>query len=515
MNAEILWNLIVNCAPAAGRLVVISDIVARLATRFEVTGHLPDLLPINLARGGASGPELMVHAVGEIGSKLMVLADLLADPKFVAKFHVAASNVVDVQPEDIASGRIAPPKAGLLLSYAGMPVLVIGGEAERLVLKMENFDRAMIGLTAELPGLWERVRRAEGKVVEKTQAAEAKGRGRTNEGQRRHEGARQRAKLQERQERNGPIGQLGLTLPAATFLPTPMAGGAGPVSGDDLLLVPIQGSKETPGDYPPRKIVEMLRAGLAVQTILADYSLRALLGDRTRARDELQQGLPRTSAHLREIGIGHLPAWTEFDTVEQVRHWAEAKYAGHPKIRNLNAIPLDGELAPVKILSHALNHAERIVTAYDRAEREPPEQAASTIAEAYAESPHTNLGLDDLFQVAMLGNINPLTFWSRSQDDHALPFEAARIAGRVQAGARVTVPPHIQDVFRAALTDGPNRDHLDSDASTVVALRRLVQATADLIGPDKLLRAISDAAGTGRHLIVARKTRKVSVVLDG
>ncbi|MDP2782132.1 hypothetical protein [Devosia sp.] len=512
MNAEMLWHLIVNCAPAAGRLVVITDIVARLATRFEATGHLPDLFPVNLARGGASGPELMVHAVGEIGGKLMVLADLLADPKLAGQFHVAASNVVDVQPEDIASGRIAPPKAGLLLSYDGMPVLVIGGEAERLVLKMENFDRALIGLTAELPGLWERVRRAEGKVAEKTQAAEAKGRGRTREGQRRHEGARQRVKLQERQECIGPTGQLGLTLPAATFLPTPMVGGVGPVSGDDLLLVPIQGRKETPGAYPPRKIVDRLRAGLAVQAILADCGLRALLGDRTRARDELQKALPRTGAHLRDIGTGHLVVWTEFDNVEQVEHWAKAKYAGHPKIRNLNAIPLDGELAPVKILSRALAHAERIVVAYDRAEREPPELAAIIIREAYAESPHTNLGLDDLFQIAMLGNINPLTFWSRSHDDHALAFEAARIAGRVQAGARVMVPPHIQDVFREVLTDGPSRDHPDSDASIVVALRRLAQAMADLIGPDKLLRALSDAAGTDQHLVVARKTRKVSVI---
>ncbi|MET3927506.1 hypothetical protein [Devosia sp. 2618] len=514
MNAEILWSNIVDRAQPDEHLAFVTAVVARLAAEFDNTGQLPDPLKFHVSQRMNAGPELALHPIGEVGAKLVIMADLLADKKLYGRFHVAASNFVDVQREDIAAGRIVPPEPGLLLSYDGLPALVIGGDGKRLVLKMDGFERALVGLTADVPGLWDRVLRAGGTKVEEAQEAEAKVRNRNEVGQRRHDGALRRAKLQERQERNGPIGQLGLTLPAATFLPTPMVGGLGPVSGDDLLLVPIQGRKETPGAYPPRKIVDRLRAGLAVQAILADCGLRALLGDRTRARDELQKALPRTSAHLRDIGTGHLVVWTEFDNVEQVEHWAKAKYAGHPKIRNLNAIPLDGELAPVTILSRALSHAERIVVAYDRAEREPPEQAASIIAEAYAESPHTNLGLDDLFQIAVLGNINPLTFWPRSHDDHALPFEAARIAGRVQAGAKVTVPPHIQDIFREALTDGPSRDQPDSDASIVVALRRLVQAMADLIGPDKLLRALSDSAGTDQHLVVARKTRKVSVTSD-
>lgn len=499
-----LWGFIVDNLRPRGQLALITDIVTNLATEFRETGKLPDPLVHGRNPAGIAALELVVHPVGAIGDKLTILGSALSDPDHLAKFHVVSANVVDVRSEDVAIGNDVPRRPGLHLSYEGLPVLLIRGQATRLLLTMDGFERSVIGMTEEIPGLWERVRRATGAVIDKAQGVAGK-LGRSAQGQRRDE------VLQARRERGGPIGHLGLTLPAITIRPILIHGDARPTTGADMLLVPIQGQKSTSGDYPQRRALEMLLIGLGIQTVLADYRLRALLQNRNEAQDRLAAVLPMSVGHLRDIGVEHLAAWTRFDTTEQVRDWAEAQRAGRPALRNVGRALIDAELASVKILTRALLHAERVVNAHDQGERQSPEAAAATIVEAYKDSRASDMSVEDLVEIAALGNINPAIFWQVPHDDVALPFEVARVMGRALAGAKATLSAPVQAAVREVFDTEIGRNGAREPA-IAAAVGALVQGAAALVGREKLLRSLDRADGTGSVLVIERKTHRIRLL---
>lgn len=499
-----LWGFIVDNLRPRGQLALITDIVAGLATAFNESGALPDPFVHGRNRAGIAALELVVHPVGAIGSKLSILAGALADPASREKFHVVSANVVDVQPEHLEAGRDGSRAPGLHLSYDGLPVLLLRGEASRILLTMDGFERAVFGLTEEVPGLWERVRRATGAVIGKAQGT-ARKLGRSAQGWRRDE------VQQARQERAGPIGQLGLTLPASTIRPILIPGDGGPTSGEDVLLVPIQGQKASSGAYPQRRALQMLRIGLGVQTVLADYRLRVLLQNRDRAHNELAAVLPMSVGHLRDIGVEHLAAWTRFDTTEQVRTWVEAEEAGRPVLRNFPQALIKAELAPVTILTRALLHAERVVDAHDQGERQSPEAAAATIGQAYRDSRGRDMSVEDLVQVAALADVNPAIFWSVPHDDVALPLEVARVMGRILAGAKATLPLILLAAVREAVNANPAGDNA-GEAAVVAAVRPLAQRAVALVGPENLLRSLDRAAGIGNVLVIERKTHRIRLL---
>lgn len=514
-----LWDVIVDHSPAENGLQFISAIVAKFAADFEAYGHLPNPLIIGMMHGSIAGSELRIIPIGDIGDKLIKLTGHLAEPKYADKFSVHSADVIDVQPEDFAVGHDSAPKPGLMLTYDGLPVLTIGGEANKLFLNMGGFKRSIIGLNDDLPALWDRVRRYR-PGTQKTMTPQSKTRKPATEVERRRNSVGRREQARQRQDASGPIGQFGLSLPAMTILPQTVPAEAGSsLSRAEVLLVPIQGSKETSGPYPRRKIVEVLRNGLGVQTILADYKLRALARDRDEASDYLEDALPDTVAHHREAGITHLAAWTEFDNVGQVRTWANAKFLAPPKNnKDLRAREAAVELSAVRLLVQALEHVEHVALAYYQAERAAPEEAASIIGSAYKESPYANLTADDLFAIAVFGDLNPVPFWGLSEE-HLISFEIARFIGRIQAGAQAVLLPHLQPGVLRALSSsepvgGSNEQDQPNDPFSLALetnIRAAFKTSNEMPAASEFKKKLSNAVGINQNLVIDRRTRKMTL----
>lgn len=406
--------------------------------------------------------------------------------------------------------------------YEGMPSLMIGATLNGPYIRMDDLGRSALGVPGNVPKIWDRVRASVGDWRDGIESRLTKKGGKTPEAVRRREAMQRRQKVRQRKEASGPIGQLGLTLPATTFfMPAVVSAYDSVANQDDVLLVPMRGSKNTAGAYQPHKIIEKLRAALGVQTVLADYQLRALLRDGNKATEILDDSLRKAVAHTREIGVKNLPTLTEFNTVGQVKRWADTKFPEAPARRvQSHATDIEKLQRPVKLLSAALSHAERVVAAYHRLESESDGLDASALEKCIQDSPHAGLSLVDLCDIARFGDINPISLWHISHDRAAI-FEVARIIGRVHAGAHTVVLPHLQPIFLALVGASEAQHGQGNDDQPVVdaledKIRSLARSMAELLEPANMTQILANAFGTGQKLVIERHTRKVSLQpLDG
>lgn len=511
-NAMRLWKRVVDAAVPNDQMMLVEVIVGDLAALFKKTGALPACRKIRVAGKNRDFIELSVYPVGNIGPRLAQLSELLADPEHRGSFHIAAANFVDVQPDDLSAGQNVPPKPGLLLSANSLPALIIGGEPDRLVLKMEGFERAVIGLTADLPGLWENVREAEGAH------ASASSNGRSILGPKTKKATQVAGHGQRHNKRqlrafwHSAAGILGLVLPRMTVRPILVSRQVVENLGGGAVMVPVRGHKISAGAYPTRAAVDVLREALGVQTMLADHKLRAILNDVKRARELLESVLPKAYDHMRDIGKANLSAWTGYDHEREVQSEAQAKYADLVRTRREDGMRTEIEevLAPLKLLSSALNHAERIVAAHDCAESVDTVEAAQIIEAAYEESRHSNLDANALFDIALHGDINPSMFWSVSDEAIVEILEAARVFGRVLRGARTVMSPPVlrvvhEGLFKLNLAGDHNEER--------IALRhRVATGMAAVLDTDLLKRLFGKNELTDQYVVIDRKSRKMKPV---
>jgi len=518
-----VWNDYVSYLPHKSQLEFVQGCVAELAERFASTGEMPSpFIMFAKSRSGESR-QLRFHVIGEISDKLIALADLLADPRYASGFYVKSAEIADHNPEDVALGRVIPTQPGFMLYYSGLPVLMFAAGQDGLYLKMKGFDRSFVFVPKDMPGLFERLRHVVGKSFEKFRHRDGRKKVSGTEADRRQKAAQRRLKARERQEANGPIGRLGLTLPATTFFVPATVNADDPFASlDEVLLVPLRGSKDTAGAYHPRKIIENMRGALGVQVILADYKLRALLRDGKKAREILAKALPKAVANLRENGLKRLADLTEFDTVEQVKRWADVKFPDTPSRRvQSHATEIKDILRPAQLLLKALTHAERVVAAFDRAENEPEELATSVMEQALRASSSADLPLEDLCDIARYGDINPVSLWQVNHEQYALVFEALRVMGKIQAGTHAVLPPHLQPIFLALLNPfGRSLDWAQEGESISDLIddkvRAVARATAELLAPANMAEILAGAAGSGQKLVIERRSRKVSLQpMDG
>lgn len=511
-NAMRLWKRIVDAATPEDQMTFVKTIVSDLAALFKETGALPPCRKICVVGKNQDFIELSVNPIGDIGPRLVQLSELLADPKYRDSFHIAAANFIDVQPEDLSARRNVPPKPGLLLSANGLPALIIGGEPKRLALKMEGFERAVIGLSADLPGLWENVREAEGAHA----SASSNGRSifgpKTKRATQVAGHGQRHSKRQLRAFLRSAAGILGLVLPRTTVRPIMVSGQDVEGLGGGGLMVALRGHKISAGAYPTRPAIDVLREALGVQSILAEHKLRAILNDTSRARELLERVLPKAYDHLRDIGKANLKVWTAYDRERDLQHGIQAKYADVVRTRREDGMrtEIEAVLAPLRLLSDALNHAERIVAAHDRAESVDPVEAAQIIEAAYEESRHSNLDNNALFEIALHGDINPSMFWSVADEAIVEILEAARVFGRVLRGARTVLsPPVLCVVHEGLLVRNPTENRNEE----LIALRdRVATGLAASLGIKALRNVIGKIGSTDQYVVIERGSRKMKPV---
>ncbi|RDE07800.1 hypothetical protein [Pelagibacterium lacus] len=504
-NDEKLWNLVVDVAKPDAQLEFVKTIVQDLASHYEQAGELPECREIRTFYKGEF-IALRIHPMGAIGEKLKPLAAFMENPSFEENFHVSPATLLDSRHARNEDSERARPSAALKLFYDGFPVLTIAKELDRLNINMDDFEHSIVILTAKVPRIWERVRRFAGKVTETFPSRESAGGTRTKKGRVKANAHRQE-KLRQRQEKASPIGKLGLLLPKATIRPVEVNEAAAGLGGG-VLLTPIRGKKQLSGGYPSRKVLETLRVGLGVQVVLAEHGLWSLLGDRHRAIELLDRPLLKTHKHLRELGLEALPTWTALDNERAVRNWAEARFQDHVRPRREDAMSaqIEAEMASVIILSKALAHAERIVVAHDHAEAVETDEAAAIIEQAYEDSSYSAPGLDELFQIAVFGNINSSTFWGVPGPTYVELFEAARAMGRVQAGAEAILSPPILRVVLEGRDATSFPDTAHGDVMKFVRVAAL--AIAGSVGEDNLWPALEKARDTGQYVLIERRARR-------
>jgi hypothetical protein len=510
-KAKILWSAIVDAASPDDQLRFIEGVVNDVAEVFQKNGKLPGSRDVRITMDPAF-IAFTVYPIGDIGNNLVTLGQLLVDPKHRGSFHVSTANAVNVLIEDVQAGREGGAKPGLLLSANGYPALLLGGDPDRLSLQMEGFDRALIGLSADVPELWDNVSREQGPLGGETADTS------NFIGPRKHRAmqmlgnAKRAAALWKRQFRSSAAGILRLVLPAVTIRPVMVSHGAAANLGGGGLLVPIRGKKFGPGAFPPRPPVKTLREALGVQCVIAKICLHELLGDESRAIELVQAGLPGTYGHFRDIGMEHYSSWTGFDDERHLATWAQFQYAHVQRTRRQDGMAhhIDAALEPVQRLAIALNHAQFVASAHDEAETVDVIKAAEILDEAYRASHHADLGFAALWNIARYGNIQPATLWSVDDTDQVETLEAVRVLGRVQAGAEGLMSPAVMRVIWQGLDAViVHPDHNDS----LAALNRHVAAElAQLLGRVELKRMLSKVEDTSDSVLIERQSRKMKVI---
>lgn len=317
-------------------------------------------------------------------------------------------------------------------------------------------------------------------------------------------------------ERTGPVDTNGVVL-RQIIEPIRFPG----VDSDMVapILAPNRLAKDIDGRFPPRGLVEKLRAALGVHALCAHHSISVIYGDGTRARDDVAEAAGTSFRHLRRYGASHISELTLFETEDDLIAWAKSKYGHRPvgaQIAN-NCLRAAVELSAVTLLGKTYVRAQRIIAGWEEAQAilskardvaataEAEQRAHDAIENAYGAVGY-DLSIGQLIEIAIYADINPVVLWPQHITFFTELFELARFVGRVNAGVRADLPTNLHELTRLVVSGYETGDA--RDLVSKVACDHLNRAFPD----NRLVAAIDAAERDGLVVSVGRGTRRIELV---
>lgn len=213
------------------------------------------------------------------------------------------------------------------------------------------------------------------------------------------------------------------------------------------LLIENRPEKHIEGRHKMTPLVKDLNIAFGVSTLLAYHALRIPLGTGSRAKDQLRtlRGGPGDIDYRLNVGRDYLASRTAFDSEDEVKRWANSKYAlllaeAGPERAISQPQYVETEMRAVALVSRAYARAQIVSAALNDAVEMDNDKAALRLAAAY-NHPNTQLTRSEALQVAMFADINPAQLWPEDELIYGPTFEFARFVGRVIAGVEATLNP--------------------------------------------------------------------------
>lgn len=271
-------------------------------------------------------------------------------------------------------------------------------------------------------------------------------------------------------------------------------------------------AKHVEGRYKMASLVKHLNIALGVHTLLAYHGLIVLLGTAALAKEEFRRLRSGPGDIDYRLGVGrkHLENRTAFDSEEQVKQLADARYAQlttpetATELAGLRPQLIEAETEAVQLLFRAYERAQIVSAAFNEAANMDSDKAHEHLMTAFA---HTRSHLEpiDALQVVLFADIDPAELWLQYGNGWGPTFEFARFVGRVNAGVEATLNTE-QLALAKKIIDPQCEEAGLSDQWT--DLREMVHRHFSI---ERFQLAIHIAEVTNGIVRVSRSTRDLSV----
>jgi hypothetical protein len=327
------------------------------------------------------------------------------------------------------------------------------------------------------------------------------------ESKRRRAARKRRANARNRQRAKAFEGLPEIPAPLATTraFPKPIN-----IGGTDVwisLFIQV-GSNQDVWRHKMTRLVQDIKEASAVHTLLTYHAIIVLLeGTGAKAKDELRRlrGGPGDIDYWLGIGRRHLASRTAFDSEDEVKRWADAKWAllKLPRAPEFNEQSIFHETEAVRLLFRGYERAQLVLDALDNAVAMNDDNAATArLAEAYNHA-STQMSEAEVLQISMLADVDPAILWPQHAEPYGPTFAFGRFVGRLDAGV-MTVLQRNQFVVAKQIVESTE----DRLSALWLALRRSIQRHFSI---EKFGLAIHMAEQTGGVIEVSRATRELWV----
>lgn len=336
-----------------------------------------------------------------------------------------------------------------------------------------------------------------------------------SESKRRRKARKRRANVRERQRAAAFDGLPELPAPLATTwtFPKPID-----IDGANIwigLFTQIGPDNDPFWRYEMKRLEQDLKESLGVYALLTYGALVFWLGSGGRAKDELQRlrGGPGNIDYWLGIGRDHLAHRTAFESENELRQWANVKWAFLPPLRTAEDIRqlMSDEMEAVRLLFRAYQRVQIVFKALDKAIKlldmkdnsADVDSAMALLQEAYTH-PSTQLSEGETLQVAMFADVDPGMLWPQHAIPHDPTFAFGRFVGRINAGVTAVLKGK-QFFLAKRIVESIDESRLPP---LWMALRTLVERHFSIERLDLALHLAEQGSGA---VEVARGTRELWV----